>query len=58
MDALIEGVIAAKKEVRNRNLNLKVGFGSVPESPAYRVFQRFIQEYSHPLHVGDTFGMT
>ena len=26
--------------------------------PAYRVFQRLIQEYSHPLHVGDTFGMT
>lgn len=34
MSALMEGVITAKKEARNRNLNLKVGFGSVPESPA------------------------
>lgn len=34
MDALIEGVIAAKKEAQKHNLNLKIGFGSVPEGPA------------------------
>ena len=34
LQALTEGVIAAKKEVRDRGLPLKVGFGSVPESPA------------------------
>ncbi|WP_246079133.1 hypothetical protein [Paenibacillus piri] len=30
--ALVEGVIAAKQEIRARNLQVKVGFGSVPES--------------------------
>lgn len=34
LKALVEGVITAKKEVRDRNLPIKVGFGSVPESPA------------------------
>ncbi|GBF34184.1 hypothetical protein DCCM_3296 [Desulfocucumis palustris] len=34
LNALVEGVIAAKKETRKRNLPLKIGFGSVPESPA------------------------
>lgn len=34
MQALVEGVIAAKKEARERNLPIKIGFGSVPESPA------------------------
>lgn len=34
MQALVEGVIAAKKEVRLLNLPIKIGFGSVPESPA------------------------
>ncbi|MFL0196295.1 hypothetical protein ACJDU8_12120 [Clostridium sp. WILCCON 0269] len=34
MQALIEGVIAAKKESRILNLPIKIGFGSVPESPA------------------------
>lgn len=32
--ALVEGVIAAKKEVRERRLPVKIGFGSVPDSPA------------------------
>lgn len=32
--ALIEGVIAAKQEVRSCGLQVKIGFGSVPESPA------------------------
>lgn len=32
--ALVEGVITAKKEVLARGLPLKIGFGSVPESPA------------------------
>lgn len=32
--ALIEGVIAAKKEAQKRSLPIKVGFGSVPEGPA------------------------
>ncbi|NOU96871.1 hypothetical protein GC093_27145 [Paenibacillus sp. LMG 31456] len=31
--ALVEGVIAAKKETRNRNLPIKIGFGSVPDGP-------------------------
>ncbi|MDP4090255.1 MAG: hypothetical protein Q8930_13415 [Bacillota bacterium] len=34
LQALVEGVINAKKEVRERNLPIKIGFGSVPESPA------------------------
>ena len=34
MQALVEGVIAAKKETRERGLPVKIGFGSVPESPA------------------------
>lgn len=34
MRALVEGVITAKKEARKHNLQLKVGFGSVPEGPA------------------------
>jgi hypothetical protein len=34
MQALVEGVIAAKKETKERNLSIKIGFGSVPESPA------------------------
>lgn len=34
MEALVEGVITAKKEVQKRNLPIKIGFGSVPESPA------------------------
>jgi hypothetical protein len=34
MQALVEGVIAAKREVRERNLPIKIGFGSVPVSPA------------------------
>ncbi len=34
MQALVEGVIAAKKETQERNLPIKIGFGSVPESPA------------------------
>ncbi|WP_315070152.1 hypothetical protein [uncultured Clostridium sp.] len=34
LKALVEGVIAAKKEVKERNLPIKIGFGSVPESPA------------------------
>lgn len=32
LPALIEGVVTAKKEIRERNLSIKVGFGSVPES--------------------------
>jgi hypothetical protein len=34
MQALVEGVIIAKKETRELNLPIKIGFGSVPESPA------------------------
>ncbi|OOM80218.1 hypothetical protein [Clostridium sp. BL-8] len=34
IQALIEGVITAKKEVQERKLPIKIGFGSVPESPA------------------------
>lgn len=34
LKALVEGVITAKKEVLNDNLPVKIGFGSVPESPA------------------------
>ncbi|WP_462409887.1 hypothetical protein [Neobacillus sp. Marseille-QA0830] len=34
MQALVEGVIAAKKEAQLHNLPVKIGFGSVPESPA------------------------
>lgn len=34
MQALVEGVIAAKKEAQLLNLPIKIGFGSVPESPA------------------------
>jgi len=34
MQALIEGVIAAKQEAQLLNLPIKIGFGSVPESPA------------------------
>jgi hypothetical protein len=33
MQALVEGVIAAKKETRDCNLSIKIGFGSVPDSP-------------------------
>jgi len=32
LQALVEGVIAAKKEIREKNLPIKIGFGSVPES--------------------------
>lgn len=34
MQALIEGVITAKKETQEFGLPIKIGFGSVPESPA------------------------
>lgn len=34
MQALVEGVLAAKKEARKRNAAIRIGFGSVPESPA------------------------
>ena len=34
MQALVEGVIAAKREALKLNLPIKIGFGSVPESPA------------------------
>jgi hypothetical protein len=34
LEALVEGVITAKKEVMDRNLPIKIGFGSVPDSPA------------------------
>ncbi|MTK63673.1 MAG: hypothetical protein F8N15_03885 [Methanobacterium sp.] len=34
MQALVEGVIAAKKEIQEHNMPIKIGFGSVPESPA------------------------
>jgi len=34
VQALAEGVMAAKKEIRNRNLSIEVGFGSVPDGPA------------------------
>lgn len=34
IEALVEGVIAAKKETRERSLPTKIGFGSVPDSPA------------------------
>ncbi|MCM2535648.1 hypothetical protein NDK43_29395 [Neobacillus pocheonensis] len=30
---LVEGVIAAKKETQDRNLPMKIGFGSVPDGP-------------------------
>ncbi|MDQ7092035.1 hypothetical protein REC12_00300 [Desulfosporosinus sp. PR] len=33
LQALVEGVIAAKRETLDRNLPLKIGFGSVPDSP-------------------------
>jgi hypothetical protein len=33
LKALVEGVITAKEETWERNLPIKVGFGSVPESP-------------------------
>lgn len=33
LQALAEGVVAAKKETRNFNLPIKIGFGSVPDSP-------------------------
>jgi hypothetical protein len=32
LQALVEGVIAAKKEIMDRDLPIKVGFGSVPDS--------------------------
>ncbi|WP_434509961.1 hypothetical protein [Desulfitobacterium sp. AusDCA] len=34
LKALVEGVITAKKEAQDLKLPLKIGFGSVPESPA------------------------
>jgi len=34
MEALVEGVITAKKEAQERNLPIRIGFGSVAESPA------------------------
>lgn len=34
LQALVEGVIAAKKETQKLKLPIKIGFGSVPESPA------------------------
>ncbi|NSL53186.1 hypothetical protein [Calidifontibacillus erzurumensis] len=34
IQALIEGVIVAKEETKKLHLPLKIGFGSVPESPA------------------------
>lgn len=34
LKALVEGVIAAKEEVKEKDLPIKIGFGSVPESPA------------------------
>jgi len=34
LKALVEGVVAAKRETLERNLQIKIGFGSVPESPA------------------------
>lgn len=34
LDALVHGVIAAKDEIRRRGLEIDVGFGSVPQSPA------------------------
>ncbi|RTE03968.1 hypothetical protein [Paenibacillus whitsoniae] len=33
MQALVEGVMTAKKEARELNLPIKIGFGSVPDSP-------------------------
>ncbi|MBN7773253.1 hypothetical protein [Clostridium aminobutyricum] len=33
MQALVEGVITAKKESRNQGIPLKIGFGSVPDGP-------------------------
>jgi hypothetical protein len=33
LQALVEGVITAKKEVQDSNLPIKIGFGSVPDSP-------------------------
>ncbi|MDP4161030.1 MAG: hypothetical protein Q8911_14915, partial [Bacillota bacterium] len=33
LQALVEGVIAAKNETRDRNLPIKIGFGSVPDGP-------------------------
>jgi hypothetical protein len=34
LQALVEGVITKKNEVREKNQPIKIGFGSVPESPA------------------------
>lgn len=34
MQALVEGVLTAKREVRERKLPVQIGFGSVPDSPA------------------------
>jgi hypothetical protein len=33
IEALVQGVITAKQEARARNLQFKIGFGSVPNSP-------------------------
>jgi hypothetical protein len=33
LQALVQGVITAKKEILERNLPIKIGLGSVPESP-------------------------
>ncbi|MFD0681940.1 MULTISPECIES: hypothetical protein [unclassified Paenibacillus] len=33
LQALVEGVIAAKKEAQENNLPIKIGFGSVPDGP-------------------------
>jgi hypothetical protein len=34
VEALVEGVLTARREVRERNLSIQIGFGSVPDSPA------------------------
>lgn len=34
IEALVKGVITAKKEAQKRNLPIRIGFGSVPEGPA------------------------
>jgi hypothetical protein len=34
LQALVEGVLTTKKEVRERKLPIKIGFGSVPDGPA------------------------
>jgi len=34
MQALVEGVLTAKQELRKRDLSVPVGFGSVPDGPA------------------------